>query len=202
MVVFFISSSLDLRLRSFQVEDICHAYITAAREPSHRFERVQVDLIAVHQHVIIHMNVQDFSDDKTSSARLGTDLHDLVDATLEVHAAFADLGGRTVTDGSAVTHANSNSFISGGASTDDKFIASASSSLTMFTTNSPVARTLLSVSLVFPSTPRIMGQNTTVGGLEQTTLKNENGARFGRPRSSMLEIQPIGRGRIDPVINL
>jgi len=44
-----------------------------------------------------------------------------------------------------------------------------------------------------------MGQNRTVGGLAQTTLKNENGARLGWPLALTVEIQPIGRGTTDPI---
>jgi hypothetical protein len=46
------------------------------------------------------------------------------------------------------------------------------------------------------------GQNRTVGGLAHTALKNENGARFDSPLSSTVETQPIGRGRMEPIMIL
>jgi hypothetical protein len=44
-----------------------------------------------------------------------------------------------------------------------------------------------------------LGQNMTVGGFGQTALKKEYGARLGWPSWLMLEIQPIGRGKTDPI---
>jgi hypothetical protein len=61
---------------------------------------------------------------------------------------------------------------------------------------------LRSESFVSPFTDgevfRIEGANTTTGGLPLTALKNEYGARFGRPPELIVEIQPIGRGATDP----
>src|SRR5258706_12767480 len=108
-------------------------------------------------------------------------------------------GGLTETEAARVNPAYSNSLKSGGASIEEAFMARSISSVTIFTTNSFVARTLFSVSFIFPSVPRIRGQKRRVGGFEQTALKNEKGARFGRPLMSMLEIQPIGRGTTEPV---
>ncbi len=56
------------------------------------------------------------------------------------------------------------------------------------TTNSPVARTLASVSLA-PTEVK-----ETIGGLAHATLKNECGARLPTPSASSEEIQAIGRG--------
>src|SRR3990172_797758 len=126
--------------------------------------------------------------------------------SLTLHSKWIGLsitrGGLTASDGTRLKPANSNSLNSDGASMDEAFIARSVSSVTMFTTNSFVVRTLFNVSLVIPSVLRMRGQNRSVGGLEQTALKNENGARFARPLRSRVEIQPIGLGTIEPVIIL
>lgn len=81
-------------------------------------------------------------------------------------------------------------------------MASARSAVTMLTTNSPLARRLLSVSLVARSVARMLGQKSRVGGLEQTALKKEKGARLGCPAELMVETQAMGLGTTAPVSNL
>jgi hypothetical protein len=41
-----------------------------------------------------------------------------------------------------------------------------------------------------------------VGGFEQTPLKKENGATLSIPSLDFVETNAIGRGTIDPIINL
>src|SRR5687768_57697 len=131
----------------------------------------------------------------------GASLISIISRTL--HSKWIGLsatrGGLTTVEGAGVSPANSNSLNPGSASTEEVFMAGNKLSVTIFTTNSLVARTLFNVSFLLPSIPRISGQNNTVGGLEHTTLKKENGARLGRPCRSRLEIQPMGRGRTEPV---
>lgn len=82
------------------------------------------------------------------------------------------------------------------------FMAGPNASVTMLTTNSPLARTLCSVSLVCPSVSRINGQKRTWGGLAPAAVKNENGARLGWPASFTVDTQPMARGTIEPIISL
>lgn len=49
---------------------------------------------------------------------------------------------------------------------------------------------------------RDVTQNNTVGGLLHTALKNENGATLATPDGLMVEIHPIGRGTMAPIISL
>ena len=41
-----------------------------------------------------------------------------------------------------------------------------------------------------------------VGGLEQTPLKYEKGARFKIPSGEQVDTSAIGRGTIDPIMSL
>ena len=70
---------------------------------------------------------------------------------------------------------NLNSSTLDGYSPAQTFIFSANSSLTMLTTNSPVARMFTMVSL---GGLRQIGLKHTTGGSPQTTLKKLNGARL------------------------
>ncbi len=79
-------------------------------------------------------------------------------------------------------------------------MAAAVSSVTMFTVNSPVDRTLAAVSFSAPF--RRPAEKITVGGLADTTLKNEYGATFGVPSPARLPIQPMGLGTTSPVSSL
>jgi hypothetical protein len=47
-----------------------------------------------------------------------------------------------------------------------------------------------------------MGQKTTVGGLAQTTLKKEKGARLWTPSADVVETQAIGLGQTSAVSSL
>ena len=68
----------------------------------------------------------------------------------------------------------------------------------MWTTYSPVARTLCSVSLSRMA-PLVTGEKTSDGGFPPPALKNENGARFATPSGLKLETKAIGRGTTQPV---
>jgi len=114
----------------------------------------------------------------------------------------ATRGGLTTLDGAVIRFATANSLTCSGNSWEVWFMALASSWVTILTTNSPVVRTLRKVSLVPRSVERINGLNRTCGGLAHTALKKENGARFGRPSASKVEIHPIGRGTIEPIMTL
>src|SRR5690606_8968436 len=73
----------------------------------------------------------------------------------------------------------SHSFTSGANSALVALASRARSSVTTDTANSPVSRMLRSVSLLTPW--RLPGPTPMVGGANENALKNENGARFGRP---------------------
>jgi hypothetical protein len=64
--------------------------------------------------------------------------------------------------------------------------------------NSPVSRTFLSVWFSVPSGLRAM-VSEVIGGMTQTTVKNENGARLLMPLLLNVDAQPIGRGTTVPV---
>ena len=72
------------------------------------------------------------------------------------------------------------------------FIASAISSLTMFTTNSPQARMFRAVSLG-PS-GRFSIDTASVGGLPVTPMKKENGATLKDPSAPTVDTNAMGRG--------
>jgi hypothetical protein len=42
----------------------------------------------------------------------------------------------------------------------------------------------------------------TIGGLRETTVKNEKGARFGTPSDDSVDVHPIARGTILPINSL
>jgi hypothetical protein len=71
-------------------------------------------------------------------------------------------------------------------------------STTVFITKSPVSSILDRVSFSLSLVCRFI-DTTTVGGTEQTALKNENGAKFRTPELEMLETNAIGRGTTTPV---
>jgi hypothetical protein len=86
----------------------------------------------------------------------------------------ATRGGRTTSLASGVSPERANSSTSGATSAAVWFIATAISSETILTTNSRVASTLRSVSLVWfieLVALRTAAQNKTVGGFEQTAEK-------------------------------
>src|ERR1051325_8609651 len=106
--------------------------------------------------------------------------------------------GFTRSLGTGVSPESANSSTSGGYSPEHAFIFSAKSSLTMFTTNSPVASIFTSVSFLGRSPPRIMGQKQITGGFALITVKKLKGARLRTPCALNVETKAIGRGRIDP----
>jgi hypothetical protein len=64
--------------------------------------------------------------------------------------------------------------------------------------NSPVSRTFLSVCFSVPSGFRAI-VSEIIGGMTQTTVKKENGARLLTPLLLNVDAQPIGRGTTAPV---
>src|SRR3569623_709733 len=102
--------------------------------------------------------------------------------------AAATRGGWTLRHGALARPTRSNSSTSGGKTAELWFICLQRSELTTLTTNSPVASMLVSECL------RGVEENITKGGLPDTALKNEYGARFAMPSADTVEIQPIGRG--------
>src|SRR6516165_600457 len=66
--------------------------------------------------------------------------------------------------------------------------------------NSPVSRTFLSVCFSVPSGLRAI-VSEIIGGMTQTTVKKENGARLVTPLLLNVDAQPIGRGTTAPVSN-
>src|SRR5690606_40874929 len=109
--------------------------------------------------------------------------------------ASATRGGRTRVEGVAAMSKASNSLSPCGRSAAVAFIFSASAPETMWTTNSGTARMLRTVSLGSPWR-LLTGTNMSVGGLDVTPLKKENGARLVRPSAAMVETQAMGRGMI------
>ncbi len=117
-----------------------------------------------------------------------------------LHSKFtgdaATCGGRTTSDARIFSPASSNSLTPYSYSPLVTFMASANSNVTMLTTNSPVSRIFTNVP--FGSCPfsswRMAGANPSIGGLAETQLKNENGARLGTPSLLSVETHAIGRG--------
>ena len=64
--------------------------------------------------------------------------------------------------------------------------------------NSPVSRTFSSVCFSVPSGLRAI-VSEIIGGMTQTTVKKENGARLLTPLLLTVDAQPIGRGTTAPV---
>src|SRR6516162_9006628 len=73
-------------------------------------------------------------------------------------------------------------------------------SVTTLKQNSPVSRTFLSVCFSVPSGLRAI-VSEIIGGMTQTTVKKENGARLLIPLLLTVDAQPIGRGTTAPVSN-
>src|SRR6516225_10591539 len=71
------------------------------------------------------------------------------------------------------------------------------SSVTTLKQNSPVSRTFLSVCFSVPSGSRAI-VSEIIGGMTQTTVKKENGARLVTPLLLNVDAQPIGRGSDSP----
>src|SRR4029077_3098936 len=71
-------------------------------------------------------------------------------------------------------------------------------SVTTLKQNSPVSRTFLSVCFSVPSGLRAI-VSEIIGGMTQTTVKKENGARLLTPLLLTVDAQPIGRGTTAPV---
>ncbi len=63
--------------------------------------------------------------------------------------------------------------------------------------NSPVWRIFFSVCFSLPSGLRAM-VSEIIGGMTQTTVKKENGARLVTPAWFTVDAQPIGRGTTEP----
>ena len=63
--------------------------------------------------------------------------------------------------------------------------------------NSPLSRMFFSVCFSLPSGLRAI-VSEIIGGITQTTVKKENGARFATPLLLSVEAQPIGRGTTEP----
>src|SRR5258706_9464149 len=91
--------------------------------------------------------------------------------------------GFTRSLGTGVSPEISNSSASGGYSPEQEFIFSAKSSLTMLTTNSPVASMFTRVSFLGRSPPRIMGQKQITGGVALMAGEKLKGARLAAPRA-------------------
>jgi hypothetical protein len=64
--------------------------------------------------------------------------------------------------------------------------------------NSPVSRTFLSACFSVPSGLRTI-VSETIGGMTQTTVKKENGARLVKPLLFTVDAQPMGRGTTAPL---
>jgi hypothetical protein len=71
-------------------------------------------------------------------------------------------------------------------------------SVTTLKQNSPVSRTFLSVCFSVPSGLRAI-VSEIIGGMTQTTVKNENGAKLLTPLLLTVDAHPIGRGTTAPV---
>src|SRR5215472_831621 len=71
-------------------------------------------------------------------------------------------------------------------------------SVTTLKQNSPVSRTFLSVCFSVPSGLRAI-VSEIIGGMTQTTVKKENGARLLTPLLLNVDAQPMGRGTTAPV---
>src|SRR5580692_2199684 len=108
-------------------------------------------------------------------------------------------GGRTRSLATGVSPATANSSTPYGYSPEVTFIFSANSSLTMFTTNSFVARTFVSVSF---EGSRYDAVKHSTGGFALATVKKLNGARFATPSGEMVDTNAIGRGTTTPTSSL
>ena len=75
----------------------------------------------------------------------------------------------------------------------------ADSSLTTFTTNSPVSRMLARVSLSSPSR-RLPAEIMTVGGELESAWKYENGAALRTPPFDTVDTHAMGRGTTQVII--
>src|ERR1017187_3890208 len=117
--------------------------------------------------------------------------------------ASAMRGTLTFSDGAVVKAAISTSLSSAGKSVAQMFIWLAISSVTIFTTNSPVRLMLRAVSLgSYLGIERLVTPMPTIGGSVHRQLYALKGAAFRRPCSSMLVMRAMGRGATRPTRSL
>src|ERR1700760_3316566 len=107
-------------------------------------------------------------------------------------------GGLILTQGIGVRPVLSNSLSSSATALALSTISFHTGCVTTLKQNSPVSRTFFSVCFSLPSGLRAM-VSEIIGGMTQTTVKNENGARLVAPLLLTVEAQPIGRGTTAPV---
>ncbi len=104
------------------------------------------------------------------------------------HGLSATRGGVTSRDGAIVSPARSNSLRPRGSGADVSFIASRSSQVARFHTNSRSSPANVDESFA----PKL--EKASIGGSSPIALKKLYGARFTEPSALVVEIQPIGRG--------
>src|SRR6516164_2306805 len=105
-------------------------------------------------------------------------------------------GAAILTLGIGVRPVSLNSESPAGKALAESTISRHTSSVTTLKQNSPVSRTL-SVCFSVPSGLRAI-VSEIIGGMTQTTVKKENGARLVTPLLLNVDAQPIGRGTDSP----
>ena len=143
---------------------------------------------------IARANVRHFGD------RLGSETDPMVRSSLHSKWIGASLtrGALTRTPGIGVSPVSANSESSSGKPLAESTICCHTGRVTTLKQNAPVARAFLSVCFSLPSPLRMM-VSEIIGGVTHTTVKNENGARFGTPVVLAVDAQPIGRGTTEPM---
>src|SRR5215831_4120838 len=107
-------------------------------------------------------------------------------------------GAAILTLGIGVRPVLANSESLGGKALAESTIFRHTGSVTTLKQNSPVSRAFLSVCFSVPSGLRAI-VSEIIGGMTQTTVKKENGARLVMPLLFTVDAHPMGRGTTAPV---
>ena len=144
------------------------------------------------------MHVNHFADDQRMPVR--AELKDALELALEIIGTSLTRGAAILTLGIGVRPVSLNSESPAGKALAESTISRHTSSVTTLKQNSPVSRTFVSVCFSVPSGLRAI-VSEIIGGMTQTTVKKENGARLVTPLLLNVDAQPIGRGTTAPVSN-
>ena len=142
------------------------------------------------------MHINDLSDDQRMPVR--TKLKDALELALEMDRNLLDAWRRDFDAGDRGETGFAELGITGREGIGRIHHFPPHCSVTTLKQNSPVSRTFLSVCFSVPSGLRAI-VSEIIGGMTQTTVKKENGARLLMSFLLSVDAQPIGRGTTAPV---
>jgi hypothetical protein len=182
-----------LAIEKLALENLAKRRVRKAVEPSDWIELLHVD-IAIGHAGWIDIHVNHFADNQRMPVR--TKLKDTLELALEMDRNLFD--ARRCDFDARNRGETGFSESPAGKALAESTISRHTCSVTTLKQNSPVSRTFLSVCFSLPSGLRAI-VSEIIGGMTQTTVKKENGARLGTPLLLNVDAQPIGRGTTAPV---